>query len=268
MMKGIFKATKKDGSVYFRSSINRRGKKISLGSFDSEIKAHNAYNEAIKIYENTSITLDAYPHISTYLDQDKAVSLINFRDNGIFFKTPIYLREGYFSYFLKDMGELKFDNEDLFYYSSHTIMKRGGHLFLNDYGTQYSINSRYGIKAYAIEGKDYRFVNGDPLDFRYENILIINSYYGVTKIPNIKGDTFSVKIHINGEYNLGVFKSETEAAICYNKGADAAKNAGVPKSHPRNFIMEYSSSKYKEVYEGIELPQKYIKYLSGFSPKV
>ena len=46
MLKGVFPATKKDGTIYYRTSINYSGKHISLGSFASEEMAHLAYKEA------------------------------------------------------------------------------------------------------------------------------------------------------------------------------------------------------------------------------
>ena len=46
MLKGVFPATKIDGTIYYRSSINYSGKHISLGSFPSEDTAHLAYKEA------------------------------------------------------------------------------------------------------------------------------------------------------------------------------------------------------------------------------
>lgn len=263
MARGIFKAQKGNGECYYRASINRKNKKISLGSFSTEEEALRAYKEAVLLFDEKSITLDNYEIFIKSLSQGKIISLLNLRDNGIYFKTPIYLRDGYFSYFLASTGELKFDNEDLFYYSSHTIMKRGGHLFVNDYGSQYSLISRYGIRAYAVEGKDFRFVNGDNFDYRYENILIINKYRGVTRKTTAKGHTYYVKIHINGEYNLGKFKDEISAAICYNKGVDEALKKGVQKDFSKNYIEEINAERYKCIYNEITLPKKYLNYLNS-----
>ena len=92
----------------------------------------------------------------------------------MYIPNPIYLEKSYFTYHLEPDYALKFDIEDLFYYSSHKIMKRGSHLFVADYGSQLSVLQRYGIQSYAVEGRDYQFVNDDPTDFRYENIIIIN----------------------------------------------------------------------------------------------
>ena len=49
MLKGVYTANKKDGTLYFRSSITYRKKHISLGSYESEIEANKAYLEAEKI---------------------------------------------------------------------------------------------------------------------------------------------------------------------------------------------------------------------------
>lgn len=266
MAQGIFEAKKKNGSVYYRASIHRLGKKISLGSFDEKTDAMRAYKEAALIFSEEAITIENFPSFIKTLPSNKCISMLNLRDNKIYIRTPIYLRDGYFSYYLKDVGELKFDNEDLFYYSSHTIMKRGGHLFVNDYGSQYSLISRYGIRSYGVEGKDYRFVNGDTNDFRYENILIINRYRGVSRKKTVKGDVFTVRIHINGEYNLGRFKDENIAAVCYNKACDIALQNGVKKAFEKNYIEEYNSARYKSVYEEINLPKKYLEYLKEFNP--
>ena len=164
MLKGVFPATKKDGTIYYRTSINYSGKHISLGSFASEEMAHLAYKEASQTLSDAVITIDnVYSH-KNILPHEKIIILLNFRDNGLYFKNPIYLRKGYFSYFLSEHEELKFDIDDLFYYSSHKIQKRQGHLFVSDYGMQYSILSRYGIRPYAVAGRDYQFVNGDSYD--------------------------------------------------------------------------------------------------------
>ena len=92
---------------------------------------------------------------SESLPFEKVVILINYRDNNIYIKNPIYLFNNYFVYYLNQSTILKFDKDDLFYYSSHKIQYRGGHLFVSDYGMQYNILNRYGIKPYAVKGKDY-----------------------------------------------------------------------------------------------------------------
>ena len=46
MPAGVYTAYKKDGTVYYRSSITHKNKHISLGSFSSENEAAVTYNEA------------------------------------------------------------------------------------------------------------------------------------------------------------------------------------------------------------------------------
>ena len=174
MLPGAYLAQKKDGTSYFRSSITYRGKHISLGSYSFEEEAHHAYRIASDLFQNKRITPDDAEQFSGILDFEKIISILNFRDHQIYFKTPIYLKNKYFLYYLSPHQELKFDVDDLFYYSSHKIMQRKGHLFVNDYGMQVNILSRYGIKNFAVPGKDYIFINGDCHDFRYSNLHIIN----------------------------------------------------------------------------------------------
>ena len=57
MKPGVFIAKKKDGTIYYRSSITYKNKHISLGSFDTEDQAHQTYNEASMILYS-SLTLD------------------------------------------------------------------------------------------------------------------------------------------------------------------------------------------------------------------
>jgi hypothetical protein len=262
MLPGVFSAQKKDGTRYYRSSITLSGKHISLGSYPNEKKAHQAYVEAGIIFADPTLTLE---HILTYeevLNFEKKVSLLNYRDNGIYLKNPIYLRTNFFIYFLSVSEELKFDIDDLFYYSSHKIMRRKGHLFVSDYGMQVNILSRYGIKNYAVSGKDYLFVNGDNLDFRYSNIEIVNPYYGVTRYSKGNQYIYRVKIHIYGNYTVGEYKSAEIAAIAYNKAVDLAKKFGVKKDFQTNYIIDYSPKKYAEAYLGIRISERYLWYLN------
>ncbi len=265
MLKGVYQATKKDGSIYYRASITTMGKHISLGSFSTEKKAHNAYLEAERLYRRRDIDpLNLRSHLK-YLSFEKGIILLNHRDYKTYFKTPIYLRSGYFSYFLDGFGELKFDNDDLFYYSSHRILLHDGHLYVNDYGMQYGILARYGIKNFAVAGKDYTFANGDPMDYRYSNIIVINKYHGVTYNDKREVPCHEARIHINGEYLIGRFSTDAEAAVAYNKAVDAATEAGIPKNFIQNYVLEYTPKEYADVYTSINLPLKYISYLNSIS---
>lgn len=260
MLPGVYEAYHKDGSQYFRSNITYKNKHISLGSYDSEAAAHQAYRVASSILTDKSSIEQSY-YMTYALPFDKIVTLINFRDNNMYISTPIYLRKNYFSYYLSINNELKFDIDDLFYYSSHKIMQRRGHLFVNDYGMQVTIQSRYGIKSHAVEGRDYVFVNGDPTDFRYSNLLIINHYHGVYRISTKFGYKYKTKIHINGNYTIGTYSSEERAAIAYNKAVDLAKAAGITKNFPENYIETMSGKDYADTYTKVKISSKYISYL-------
>ena len=84
--KGIFRAVKKDGTVYYRASLTYRGKHISLGSYREAGPAHSAYEEGIRLLNDSSLSLKSYRETSS-LSFEKWVCLLNFRDNGIYHKT-------------------------------------------------------------------------------------------------------------------------------------------------------------------------------------
>ena len=262
---GVYKTSKKDGSASYRASVTYKKKHISLGSFADEASAAAAVKEAIQLYEDHSIDILSFHQYCHVLSNDKAVIMLNFRDHGIYIGTPIYLRSGYFSYFLDGVGELKFDNDDLFYYSGHRILEHDGHLYVNDYGAQYGILARYGIKNYAVAGKDYTFANGDETDYRYSNIIVVNRYHGVSRITKSGRIFYETRIHINGEYLIGRFDEDCRAAVAYNKAADLAITAGVDKNFIQNYVVEYTPREYAAVYTEVEIPDRYLKYLEGFS---
>ena len=101
---------------------------------------------------------------------------------------------------------------------------------------QYSILSRYGIRPYAVAGRDYQFVNGDKSDFRYSNIVIVNRYHGVLQFLKNGLPRYRAVIHINGNYQIGSYSSEEKAAIAYNKAVDLARAAGIQKNFPENYV--------------------------------
>ncbi len=264
MLPGVFLAKKKDGTLYYRASLTYKTKHISLGSFPTEELASQAYLEANQILNESEITIHNFYDHYYILKFDKAIVLLNFRDNQMYFNNPIYLRKGYFSYFLSPNLELKFDNDDLFYYSSHRILKRQGHLYVNDYGMQYSILGRYGIKPYSVAGRDYTFANGDDTDYRYSNIIVINHYHGVFEHLKNGIKCYEVMIHINGNYRIGSYSSEETAAIAYNKAADLARSHGITKEFPENYVDSVSPKVYADIYSDLKISKRYLDYLQTF----
>lgn len=264
MATGVYEAYTKDHTRYYRASIHYRSKHISLGSFPTFEAANAVYVQARALLDDTAAAL---PDAFLQYDQipfEKTVILLNFRDSGMYLGTPIYLQsQHFFIYYLSPDTELKFDNDDLFYYSSHKILQRGGHLYTNDYGMQVSLLSRYGIKNYAVAGTDFEFVNGDHHDFRYANIRNINPYYGVSRQDQGGRISYLTRIHINGNYQIGIFASERDAAIAYNKAVDLAKAAGINRNYPMNYIAGLSASDYADIYTHIKVSKGYRQYLAS-----
>ena len=246
MLTGVYLATKKDKTVYYRSNITHKGRHISLGSFPTEVQAHQAYTAACELLSGTE-TIDEAFYRTNQLAFEKIVSLINFRDNHMYIPTPIYLRKNYFSYYLSIHRELKFDIDDLFYYSSHRILTRQGHLYVNHYGMQLTLLGRYGIKTHAVNGRDL--------------------YFGVERIDKNGTEHYKVRIHIHGNITVGNYTNAIDAAIAYNKAVDLAHQAGISKNFPENYIEELSASSYADIYQQISLSPKYLSYLKGLPRK-
>jgi hypothetical protein len=144
-------------------------------------------------------------------------------------------------------------------------MKRGGHLFASDYGMQVNILSRYGIKNYGVCGRDYHFANGDTCDFSYNNIEIVNRYHGVTKVLRKGHPQYLAKIHINGDYLIGSYQTETDAAIAYNKAALILKNNGLDKNFPQNFIEGINEITYASIFQKLRISKKLLAYAENIN---
>ncbi len=252
---GVYSTTLKDGTPSYRASITYCGKHISLGSFSDKKTAAAVYREADKILSKPSISLSSYKE-TMHIPYEKFVSLINYRDKGMYISTPIYLEKKYFTYHLSPDYALKFDIEDLFYYSSHKIMQRGGHLFVADYGSQVSVLQRYGIKSYAVEGREYHFANDDPTDLRYENIIILNRYNGVRQFAEKGFIKYKAVIHVRSNYVIGKYNSEAEAAIAYNKAADILIKNGIEKNFQQNYVENLTPSQYADIYTKLKISPK------------
>lgn len=249
---GVFEAKKKNGELYYRSSMSYRNKHISLGSYKSASEAGRAYEYARLLVKNTQ-SVEDYPD-DCPLDFGKYVVLVNFRDNRVYIRNPIYLQKRFFYYYLDREHVYKFDAEDLFYYSEHKISRRGRHLFVADYGMQVNLHSRYGIKKHAVLNRDYRFINNDRYDFRYENIEIINRYHGVRKKVTKKGHvSYKAVILINGNYTVGSYPTEEMAAIAYNKAVDIVKRIYPDRGYDQNYVDTLSPSAYADIYTSITI---------------
>lgn len=267
MATGVYTAYKKNHTRYYRASLTFRGKHVSLGSYDEPEEAAKAYREASEILSRPDLHFvddnrrsASYIPAKMHLSFEKFIILVNFRDNHIYIKTPVYLCSKYFLYFLKEDTVLRFDTDDLFYYSNHKIMARGGYYFVNDFGMQTSILSRYGIRAHAVKGRDYIFRNGDEQDYRYENVLVVNRYHGVSQITRKGRTLYRAVIHIKGNYIIGDYPTEVQAAIAYNKAADLLA-ALLPVVYTQNYIEGISSIEYAAAYNSLKISKKLRSYI-------
>ena len=260
---GVYEARKKDNSLYYRASLTFRKKHISLGSYETAESAYLACQEAFSLLRSETEIKDYKKE--SMLSLEKWVCLTNFRDNHLYFPTPIYMHKNYFLYYLSPACILKFDIDDLFYFSSHKIMRRGGHLFVADYGMQVNILNRYGIKNYAVEGKDYRFINGDSADFRYENLEIFNQFNGVEIVREKNMIKYKVRIHVKSNYVVGTYSTRTEAAIAYNKAVDIVKRNGIDRNYSLNYIEGLSPAAYADIYSGLKISSRILKLTAGNS---
>lgn len=267
MTAGVYTTCKTNGTEYYRVSITFHSKHISLGSFSDLSTASDVYTEACAILSdchtysvNTDLLSSSYSKCHSKIPFDKFITLLNFRDNSIYIKTPIYLCRKYFLYFLSTNTVLKFDADDLFYFSNHKIMARGSYYFVNDYGMQTSIMSRYGIRSHSVPGRDYLFKNGDEHDLRYSNIHVVNHLFGVSRIEKNGRILFKSKIHINGDFIIGTYNSESEAAIAYNKAVDLiGSSAGI--SYNKNYLEDISSIEYAVIYNSVGISKKLRNYI-------
>ena len=270
MASGVYKTNKKDGSVYYRVSITHKNKHISLGSFDDENIAFDVYSDAKNILNSNLFSINIETLTTTYslckslISFDKFITLLNYRDNNIYIKTPIYLCHKYFLYFLSQETVLYFNVDDLFYYSNHKILSRGNYYYVNDYGMQLALLSRYGIKPHAVMGRDYIFRNNNPHDFRYENIQVINKYFGVTQLLKNGRVIYKTKIHINGDYIIGTYNTENEAAIAYNKAVHLIQDF-VNIRFTQNYIEDISKIEYAASYNRIRISKKLLDYITSIS---
>lgn len=255
---GVYTTRLKDGTASYRAGITVKSKHISLGSFDNPDDASGAYRDALYTLKS-DCTIEDYEKKSTHLPFKKYVILINLRDNGIYFNTPIYMYKKYFLYYVDRKTILTFDVDDLFYFSDKSIMKRGNHLFVAEYGMQTNILSRYGIRDHAVPGRDYYFSNGNPYDFRYGNVNIVNRYYGVQKITKKGQPRYKTVIHIKGNFVVGTYKTEEEAAIAYNKAVHCLKKNGC-KNFPENYPESLSAISYASIYHSVKISDKIRTY--------
>ena len=98
-------------------------------------------------------------------------------------------------------------------------------------------------------------------DFRRENLEIHNIYHGVRATKQKNGQyLYTARIHIKGNYIIGKYASEWEAAIAYNKAIDILGKNGVIKKYTPNYIDGITPRQYAEMYSNLQISPKIMNY--------
>jgi len=58
---------------------------------------------------------------------------------------------------------------------------------------------------------------------------------------------------VRSEYLVGVYPTEEEAAIAYNKAASILITKGYEKNYPVNYLEDLSSKDYQEIYKKLSI---------------
>ncbi len=247
-LKYIYPINKNSGTEY-QLYYKYKNKRIYLGAYQTFALASSAFLEAEEVVIS-KISIDCASHLT--LPFHKVVSLINFRDNGVFFKNPIYICGDYFKYYVSKDTVFSFDNNHLFFFSTNKIAIRGNYIYTQDGITQRNILSRFGIPSHSVCGKDYLFKNNNPYDFRKDNLHIVRHYLGVTYVKKNGLPVYVTKIFFNKSIVVGHYSSEVEAAIAYNKAADLlTKHTQTEYMH--NDIPYLTQAEYNALYESVTI---------------
>lgn len=73
---------------------------------------------------------------------------------------------------------------------------------------------------------------------------------------------YTVRIHIKGNYVVGTYATEAEAAIAYNKAIDILKRNGITKNFTPNYVEGVSPREYAEIYSELKISPKILNYFS------
>ena len=130
-----------------------------------------------------------------------------------------------------------------------------------DYGMQQTLTSRYGIKSYGVTGVDYCFVNGDPTDFRRGKSADPQHLSRCPENGSKNGQyVYTVRIHIRGNYIVGRYATDIEAAIAYNKAIDILHSKGVTSNFTPNYVEAITPRRYAEIYSTLDIAPGILNY--------
>ena len=69
------------------------------------------------------------------------------------------------------------------------------------------------------------------------------------------------KIHINGDYIVGNYSKEDDAAIAYNKAVDILEKKGLTINYNKNYIDGIDEKEYKDRYNTIKISKNLINFV-------
>ena len=81
-------------------------------------------------------------------------------------------------------------------------------------------------------------------------------YTGVQQIIKNGLTAYKVRIHINGDFVVGVYPTEKEAAIAYNKAVDLLHAKGLGKNYTTNYLEDTSSIEYASIYNSVKISNR------------
>lgn len=240
-----------NGKTHYKIYFVYESNKIYLGTYPSMETAEKALVEAEALMKHPQGPPQF--ELAPTLNYKKIVSLCNLRDYKKYMKNPIYLYATYFHYYLSKNCILVFDSKDLLYFSTYKIYKRGNYLYTQDSISQQNILARFGIPNHSVINKDYFFKNNNPYDFRSENLIVVNSYKGVTKKIKDNSTIYVAYIYIKTNLIIGHYESEIEAAIAYNKAIDLLRQQGLFRDYTYNVIPYITETEYRAIYDRLTL---------------
>ncbi|MBQ9862841.1 MAG: hypothetical protein IJM28_02930, partial [Lachnospiraceae bacterium] len=69
---------------------------------------------------------------------------------------------------------------------------------------------------------------------------------------------YKATIHVKSNYVIGVYQTEKEAAIAYNKAADTLTKNGFDKEFFQNYVEDLSNKEYAEIYSRLKISDRII----------
>lgn len=71
---------------------------------------------------------------------------------------------------------------------------------------------------------------------------------------------YTVRIHLRGNYIVGRYNTDIEAAIAYNKAIDILRSKGVTNNFTPNYVDGIAPSHYAEIYSSLTIAPGILNY--------